>query len=96
MQDIIEQQHPTTSLDVRLAGIAGAIRFAWIPIVCALVVAIASEHAHGRALAAAIALLSLAIGLAVHAREIVLAEPLGAPGGAGREELDAEWVRAVA
>ena len=86
MQDIIEQ-YPTTSTSVRLAGIAGAIRFAWIPIVCALVVAIASEHAHGRALAAAIALLSLAIGLG---------EPLVNPSGAARDEIDAEWLKAVA
>ena len=85
-----------SSLRARLAGLAGAVRFSWIPIVCALVVAIASEHTRGRALAAALALLSFAIGLVMHAREIVLGESRPAAIEAAREEIDAEWMKAVA
>jgi disulfide bond formation protein DsbB len=86
----------TPSLSARLAGLAGAVRFSWIPIVCALVVAIASQHTRGRALAAALALLSLAIGFVMHAREIVLGQPQPTRIGAAREEIDAEWMKAVA
>ena len=62
----------TSKTHVRLRGLVGAVRFAWIPAVCALVVALASEDPRGRLLAAALGLASLALGVAVHAREIVL------------------------
>jgi diamine N-acetyltransferase len=65
-----------SGLRVRLVGLAGAVRFAWIPAVCALVVAVASEEPHGRVLALALAIASVCLGLAVHAREIILGRPL--------------------
>lgn len=84
----------TRVLRARLAGLAGAVRFSWIPIVCALVVAVASQHTRGRALAAALAILSLVIGLVMHARQIVLGQP--ARRGARLEEIEAEWLKAIA
>ena len=95
MHDTTEMK-TTSTLHTRLAGLAGAVRFAWIPIVCALVVAVASQHTRGRALAAALALLSLAIGLVMHAGEIVLGRPLPVRQDARFEEIDAEWMKAVA
>jgi ribosomal protein S18 acetylase RimI-like enzyme len=61
-----------SGIRVRLRGLAGAVRFAWIPIVCAAVVALASEQPRGRALATVLAFVSLGLGLAVHTREIIL------------------------
>ena len=54
----------------RLRALAAAVRFAWIPIGCAVVVAIASRHPNGRALALALVLPALCLGVAVHAREL--------------------------
>ncbi len=62
----------TSKTHVRLRGLVGAVRFAWIPAVCALVVALASEDPRGRLLAALLGLALLALGVAVHAQEIVL------------------------
>jgi disulfide bond formation protein DsbB len=89
-------KHTTSTFQTRLTGLAGAVRFAWIPMICALVVAIASPLTSGRVLAAALALLSLAIGVAVHAREIALGQPLRVLSGPALEELDAEWAKAIA
>jgi hypothetical protein len=65
----------TAELRIRLQGVTGALRFAWIPFVCALVVALASEDPRGRTLALALAVASICLGLGVHAREIVLGRP---------------------
>ena len=54
-----------------LQGIAGALRFAWIPTLCAVVIAVASEDARGRLYALALAVASLVLGVAFHAREIL-------------------------
>ena len=59
----------------RLRGVAAALRFSWIPIVCALVVAVASEDPRGRVLAALIALVVLGLGVVVHVREILAVQP---------------------
>jgi len=64
----------------RLQGLVGALRFAWIPIFCATIIAIASEHPRGRGLAIALAIASLAIGLVAHAREIVFGRYRNVPG----------------
>ena len=56
---------------VRLQGLVGAFRFAWIPFFCALVIALASEQPRGKEIALALAVASLCLGVAVHAREIV-------------------------
>lgn len=65
----------TSALRIRLHGLGGALRFAWIPFVCALVVALASEDPRGRTLALVLAVASICFGLGVHAREIVLGRP---------------------
>ena len=60
---------------VRLRALVGAVRFAWIPFVCAVVVALSSEEPRGKALALALAVASLALGVAAHGRELVLGRP---------------------
>ena len=60
-----------SNLRTHLQGIAGALRFAWIPTLCAVVVALASEDARGRQYGIALAVASLVLGVAFHAREIL-------------------------
>ena len=63
------------TLVVRFRGIAAALRFSLIPIVCAMVVALASEDPRGKVLAAATALAVFCFGLAMHAREALTGRP---------------------
>lgn len=58
-----------------LRGIAGALRFAWIPTLCALVVALASEDPRGKVYALVLAVASLVVGVVFHAREIIRGRP---------------------
>lgn len=55
----------------RLRGLAAALRFSFIPLFCALVVAVASQDPRGRTLALWIAAGLLCLGVAVHIHEIV-------------------------
>lgn len=61
--------HPPASRG-RLRALAAAVRLAWIPIACAVVLAIAGGHPQARALVVALLLPALGLGLAAHAREI--------------------------
>jgi hypothetical protein len=51
-----------------------ALRFAWIPLACASIVALLSEQRLGRAIAFVIAAAALVLGVAVHFRSIILGE----------------------
>jgi hypothetical protein len=64
-----------TPIRNRLRGLAAAVRFSWIPVLCAGVVAVASEDPRGRMLALWIAVASLCLGFAAHIREIVQGRP---------------------
>jgi disulfide bond formation protein DsbB len=85
----------TSKTHVRLRGLVGAVRFAWIPAVCALVVALASEDPRGRLLAAALGLASLALGVAVHAREIVLGRAARRAAAGAVPPTTGEWLAAL-
>ena len=61
----------TPNIRGRFRGLVAAVRFAFIPILCAVVVAVASEDPRGKALALGIGLAVLGFGIAVHAQEIV-------------------------
>ena len=62
---------------IRLRALADAVRFVMIPLVCAIVIAIASEDPRGRTLAVVLALASLGFGLVIHGRRIVFGESAG-------------------
>jgi len=60
---------------IRLRAFVDAVRLVMIPLVCALVIAVASEDPRGRTLALALAVASLGFGVVVHGRAIVLGRP---------------------
>ncbi|HET7456110.1 MAG TPA: hypothetical protein VFJ74_00540 [Gemmatimonadaceae bacterium] len=62
----------STNLRTHLRGLLGAIQFAWIPVICAAAIAVATEQTIGRAIAGAVALAALVLGVAMHASEIFL------------------------
>jgi diamine N-acetyltransferase len=62
---------------VRFRAVRDAVRFVMIPLICALVIAAASEDPRGRALAITLVVASLVFGVIVHAREIFLGRPRG-------------------
>ena len=62
----------TSSVSVRLRGFTAAARVARIPVICALVVALASDAAISRAIAVVVAIAAVMLGVALHAREIFL------------------------
>jgi disulfide bond formation protein DsbB len=84
--------HPHQKIPVRLQGLIGAVRFALIPMACALLVAVASEHPRGRTIALILAILSVIFGAVVHGREILLGRPLPSSGAAPPYSED-EWMR---
>ena len=55
----------------RLRAVVDAVRMVMIPLVCAIVIAVASEDPRGRALAIAMVFVSLGFGLLVNGRAIV-------------------------
>jgi GNAT superfamily N-acetyltransferase len=61
-----------SALTIRFRALRHALRLVMIPFVCALVIALVSEDPRGRALALVLAFASLAFGIAMHAREILL------------------------
>ena len=72
-------------------AVVDALRFVMIPLVCALVIAIASEDSRGRVLAIGLALVSVGFGLVVQSRTIIV----GRPSGRAPEEpvmSTAEWM----
>ena len=60
---------------IRLRAFVNAVRLVMIPLVCALVIAVASEDPRGRTLALALAVASLGFGVVVHGRAIVFGRP---------------------
>ena len=60
----------STTGSVRLRGVAGAFRLVMIPLVCAIVIALASEDPRGRALAIVLAAVAIGFGFAVQGRAI--------------------------
>jgi predicted branched-subunit amino acid permease len=65
----------------RLRQLAGVVRVAWIPVACAVVVAIAGKHPNGKALALALLIPALFLGVVVRAREIFSWRRGGRAGG---------------
>jgi ribosomal protein S18 acetylase RimI-like enzyme len=55
----------------RLRAVANALRLVMIPLVCAVVVAVASEDPRGRALAIVLAVVAVGFGFVVHRRAII-------------------------
>jgi ribosomal protein S18 acetylase RimI-like enzyme len=84
-----------SKIRVRVRGLVAALRFAWIPATCAVVIATASEEPRGRMLGLTIVLISLCLGLAVHAREIVLGRPLTKRASLEDVPTTAEWLAAL-
>ena len=89
-----ERIPPMTQRSV-LRGLGAALRFSMIPILCAAVVALASEDPRGRLLALLAGLAALVLGLGVNAREI-LGRRTRRPRGTVRAPLTTgEWMARV-
>lgn len=65
----------TTAFRARLRGVAAALRFSRLPLICAVIVALASTDPRGRALAIILGAAVLIGGFALQAREIFLGRP---------------------
>lgn len=86
----------SSQLHTRIGGVLGALRFAWIPALCAGVIVLGSEQAAGRLIAAAVAFAAFCLGVTVHASEIFLGRsarqrPEGPP---PRYNSTGEWLAA--
>ena len=81
-----------SKLRVRLQGIAGALRFAFIPALCALAVAIASESRRGDVYALALGAASVVLGVVYHAREILSGRPARPEAGGTTPMSEGEWM----
>jgi len=81
-----------SNVRIHLQGLVGALRFAWLPIVCAAVVALASGQSRGREYAIALAVASIVLGVAVHAREIVRGRPARRLAPGERPNSAGDWM----
>jgi GNAT superfamily N-acetyltransferase len=79
----------TSASRTGLRAVFGGLRFVMIPLICALVIAVASQDSRGRAFAIALAIASIVFGLAVQLRELARGRssaervPNDSPGDAG-------------
>ena len=82
-----------TALYVRARGVARALRFAAVPLICAAVVAFVNPQLVGRLIALAVGAATFALGVGVHAHEIVLGR-VPARRAAEEPTTTAEWLLA--